>query len=120
MWEVFNMGCGFVATVPEDRAQEAADILAARHPGARRIGTVTDRAGRDDRPRRRRAARLTRARDLGAVVQAPGYPSSDVGEPAPAAELRAHGAPPTGSATWARRIGRSRHESPRRPHNTAA
>ena len=25
MWEVFNMGCGFVATVPEDRAQEAAD-----------------------------------------------------------------------------------------------
>ena len=45
MWEVFNMGCGFVATVPEDRAQEAADVLAARHPGARRIGTVSDRAG---------------------------------------------------------------------------
>ena len=45
MWEVFNMGCGFVATVPEDRAQEAADILGARHPGARRIGTVSDLAG---------------------------------------------------------------------------
>jgi len=45
MWEVFNMGCGFVATVPETRADEAAAILAARHPGARRIGTVTDRAG---------------------------------------------------------------------------
>ena len=45
MWEVFNMGCGFVATVPEGRAQEAADILAARHPGARRIGTVSDVAG---------------------------------------------------------------------------
>jgi phosphoribosylformylglycinamidine cyclo-ligase len=43
MWEVFNMGCGFVATVPEAQADEAAAILAARHPGARRVGTVTDR-----------------------------------------------------------------------------
>jgi len=45
LWEVFNMGCGFVAVVPEDRADEAAARLAARHPGTRRIGTVTDAAG---------------------------------------------------------------------------
>lgn len=45
MWEVFNMGCGFVAIVPEAGAEDAAAILDARHPGARRIGTVTDSAG---------------------------------------------------------------------------
>ena len=45
MWEVFNMGCGFVAIVPEDGVEEATAILGARHPGARRIGTVTDAAG---------------------------------------------------------------------------
>jgi phosphoribosylformylglycinamidine cyclo-ligase len=45
MWEVFNMGCGFVATVPEAHADEAAAILAAGHPGARRIGTVIDQPG---------------------------------------------------------------------------
>ena len=44
-WEVFNMGCGFVAIVDEGAADEAAAVLAARHPGARRIGTVTDAAG---------------------------------------------------------------------------
>jgi phosphoribosylformylglycinamidine cyclo-ligase len=44
MWEVFNMGCGFVAIVPEAHADEAAAILATRHPGSARIGTVTDRA----------------------------------------------------------------------------
>jgi phosphoribosylformylglycinamidine cyclo-ligase len=44
MWEVFNMGCGFTAVVPDARAGEAAAILAARHPGVRRIGTVTDTA----------------------------------------------------------------------------
>jgi phosphoribosylformylglycinamidine cyclo-ligase len=41
MWEVFNMGCGFVVAVPEDRADEATALLAARHPGTARIGTVT-------------------------------------------------------------------------------
>jgi phosphoribosylformylglycinamidine cyclo-ligase len=46
MWEVFNMGCGFVAVVPEERAADAAAILGAHHPGAARIGTVTDEAGR--------------------------------------------------------------------------
>lgn len=45
MWEVFNMGCGFAAVVPEPRADEAAAVLGARHPGTRRIGTVTDSAG---------------------------------------------------------------------------
>jgi phosphoribosylformylglycinamidine cyclo-ligase len=46
MWEVFNMGCGFVAIVPDEHAGEAAAVLGAHHPGAARIGTVTDTAGR--------------------------------------------------------------------------
>ena len=45
MWEVFNMGCGFCAVVPAQTASSAAALLSAHHPGARRIGTVTDRAG---------------------------------------------------------------------------
>lgn len=45
MWEVFNMGCGFVAAVRDDRADDTAAVLAAHHPGSRRIGTVTDAAG---------------------------------------------------------------------------
>jgi phosphoribosylformylglycinamidine cyclo-ligase len=45
MWEVFNMGCGFVAIVPEANADDAAAILAGHHPGACRIGTVTDQVG---------------------------------------------------------------------------
>ena len=45
MWEVFNMGCGFCAVVPEATVAAATALLAAHHPGARRIGTVTDRAG---------------------------------------------------------------------------
>jgi phosphoribosylformylglycinamidine cyclo-ligase len=40
MWRVFNMGCGFIAVVPRDAADEAAAVLAAHHPGARRIGDV--------------------------------------------------------------------------------
>src|SRR5947209_15769518 len=50
MWDVFNMGCGFVCVVPEARADEAADVLGARHPGARRIGSVTAEAGRITAP----------------------------------------------------------------------
>ena len=50
MWEVFNMGCGFVAVVPDAQADVAAALLDARHPGSARIGTVTDRAGRIERP----------------------------------------------------------------------
>ena len=46
MWEVFNMGCGFVAVVPGERADEASAVLGARHPGTARIGTVTGDAGR--------------------------------------------------------------------------
>jgi phosphoribosylformylglycinamidine cyclo-ligase len=45
MWEVFNMGCGFVVVVPEERAGDAVALLGARHPGAARIGTVTDAGG---------------------------------------------------------------------------
>jgi phosphoribosylformylglycinamidine cyclo-ligase len=39
------MGCGFIAVVPEGDADVAAAILDRHHPGARRIGTVTDEAG---------------------------------------------------------------------------
>jgi phosphoribosylformylglycinamidine cyclo-ligase len=46
LWEVFNMGCGFVAVVPEAACGDAAALLARHHPGARRIGTVTAEAGR--------------------------------------------------------------------------
>jgi phosphoribosylformylglycinamidine cyclo-ligase len=52
MWEVFNMGCGFCAVCPEEAAGEAVALLAARHPGTRRIGTVTDRAGQVTVPSR--------------------------------------------------------------------
>jgi phosphoribosylformylglycinamidine cyclo-ligase len=50
MWEIFNMGCGFMAVVPEEDADEAAEILRARHPGTARIGTVTDRVGEATAP----------------------------------------------------------------------
>ncbi len=43
MWRVFNMGCGFIAVVPADAAAEAAAVLGAHHPGARRIGSVVAR-----------------------------------------------------------------------------
>jgi phosphoribosylformylglycinamidine cyclo-ligase len=50
MWDVFNMGCGFVCVVPDEQADAAAEIVAARHPGARRIGSVTADAGRITAP----------------------------------------------------------------------
>jgi phosphoribosylformylglycinamidine cyclo-ligase len=40
MWHVFNMGCGFVCVVPDEHAGAATELLAAHHPGTRRIGTV--------------------------------------------------------------------------------
>ncbi len=45
MYEVFNMGLGFVVVVPEADADAAIELLAAHHPGTRRIGTVTAAAG---------------------------------------------------------------------------
>jgi len=45
MHEVFNMGCGFCVTVPAADLEPALELLGGRHPGARRIGTVSDRAG---------------------------------------------------------------------------
>jgi phosphoribosylformylglycinamidine cyclo-ligase len=45
MWDVFNMGCGFVCVVPEARAVDAIALLDAHHPGTARIGTVTSDAG---------------------------------------------------------------------------
>jgi len=44
-WEVFNMGCGFVAVVPASGADAATALLARHHSGARRIGSVTDAPG---------------------------------------------------------------------------
>jgi phosphoribosylformylglycinamidine cyclo-ligase len=46
MWRVFNMGCGFVCVLPAEHAGEAVARLERHHPGARRIGSVTDVAGR--------------------------------------------------------------------------
>jgi phosphoribosylformylglycinamidine cyclo-ligase len=50
MWDVFNMGCGFVAIVPEARAADAVALLGTRHPGTARIGTVTGDGGRLSAP----------------------------------------------------------------------
>jgi phosphoribosylformylglycinamidine cyclo-ligase len=44
-YEVFNMGCGFVVVVAPEHAEQAVAMLGARHPGAARIGEVSDRAG---------------------------------------------------------------------------
>jgi phosphoribosylformylglycinamidine cyclo-ligase len=46
LWGVFNMGCGFVAVVPESAADDAVALLSAHHPGSARIGTVMADAGR--------------------------------------------------------------------------
>jgi phosphoribosylformylglycinamidine cyclo-ligase len=49
MYEVFNMGLGFVVVVPEAEAEGASELLSRHHPGSRRIGTVTADAGRVER-----------------------------------------------------------------------
>jgi phosphoribosylformylglycinamidine cyclo-ligase len=43
MWEVFNMGCGFCAIVPEESAPAAVQLLGEHHPGTAVVGRVTDR-----------------------------------------------------------------------------
>jgi phosphoribosylformylglycinamidine cyclo-ligase len=45
MWRVFNMGCGFICVVADDAVAEATALLAAHHPGARRIGSVERTSG---------------------------------------------------------------------------
>ena len=45
MYEVFNMGCGFVCVVAEANEEAALGLLRGHYPEARRIGTVTDRDG---------------------------------------------------------------------------
>jgi phosphoribosylformylglycinamidine cyclo-ligase len=45
LWEVFNMGCGFCAVVPEAQAGAAVELLAKHHPGTSVIGTITDQNG---------------------------------------------------------------------------
>jgi phosphoribosylformylglycinamidine cyclo-ligase len=51
MWEVFNMGCGFCAIVPDHRAGDAVALLAGHHPGAAVIGRLSDHAGHVAVPR---------------------------------------------------------------------
>ncbi|HWE09355.1 MAG TPA: phosphoribosylformylglycinamidine cyclo-ligase [Solirubrobacteraceae bacterium] len=46
MWEVFNMGCGFCAVVPEADAHTAVAILSRHHPGSAVIGRCTGQSGR--------------------------------------------------------------------------
>jgi phosphoribosylformylglycinamidine cyclo-ligase len=50
MYEVFNMGLGFVVVVPERDADTATELLATHHPGSRRIGSVNGDAGQVSRP----------------------------------------------------------------------
>ena len=51
MYEVFNMGCGFVCVVAAADDEAALELLRGHYPGAKRIGTVTDRAGVVERSR---------------------------------------------------------------------
>jgi phosphoribosylformylglycinamidine cyclo-ligase len=45
MYEVFNMGCGFVCVVAARDEEAALERLRGHYPAAQRIGTVTDRSG---------------------------------------------------------------------------
>ncbi len=45
MYEVFNMGCGFVCVIAADDEDAAMQLLRGHYPAAKRIGTVTDRNG---------------------------------------------------------------------------
>ncbi|MFL5893769.1 MAG: phosphoribosylformylglycinamidine cyclo-ligase [Thermoleophilaceae bacterium] len=61
LWEVFNMGCGFCAVVPESDAEAAVALLSQRHPGTAVIGEVTAHDGLVELPR----AGLVGRRDTG-------------------------------------------------------
>ncbi len=50
MWEVFNMGCGFVAFVAAEQAPAAVELLARFHPGSAVIGQITAQADVIDLP----------------------------------------------------------------------
>jgi phosphoribosylformylglycinamidine cyclo-ligase len=45
MYEVFNMGCGFVCVVPAEAADAALELVAKHHPGSAVIGRTTPAAG---------------------------------------------------------------------------
>jgi phosphoribosylformylglycinamidine cyclo-ligase len=45
MYEVFNMGCGFICVVSAADEDAALERLRAHYPEAKRIGTVTDQVG---------------------------------------------------------------------------
>jgi phosphoribosylformylglycinamidine cyclo-ligase len=45
MYEVFNMGCGFVCVLAAADEPAGLELLRGHYPAARRIGTVTDREG---------------------------------------------------------------------------
>src|SRR5262249_32994975 len=45
MHEVFNMGCGFCCIVPVADEKATLDLLRPHYPGAKRIGSATDRGG---------------------------------------------------------------------------
>jgi phosphoribosylformylglycinamidine cyclo-ligase len=49
MYEVFNMGCGMVCVVAAADEEAGLELLRGHYPGAKRIGTVTDQAGRVER-----------------------------------------------------------------------
>jgi phosphoribosylformylglycinamidine cyclo-ligase len=53
MWEVFNMGCGFVAMVPAEQAGAAVQLLEGFHPGTAVIGEVSGDAYVIDMPHMR-------------------------------------------------------------------
>jgi phosphoribosylformylglycinamidine cyclo-ligase len=53
MYEVFNMGCGFICAVSGRDEEDALEALRAHYPEAKRIGRVTEREGVVERARDR-------------------------------------------------------------------
>jgi phosphoribosylformylglycinamidine cyclo-ligase len=45
LYEVFNMGCGFVVVLPAADAEAALELLSSHHPGVALIGRVTTATG---------------------------------------------------------------------------